>query len=111
MISYVYVNPNIKRKGGGKKNLKIEEETLLAFGIILFLFLSRRCRRQRQERLKNSRRKEWLHPIFQQEARRVHGQYINLIREVNLVIGKIISGKYDLTFQIELELVTGQTKQ
>ena len=77
------MNPDIKRKGGEKKNLKMEEETLVAFGIILALFLRRR-RRRRQQRLKNSRRKEWVRPIFQQEARRVHGQYNNLVRELSL---------------------------
>ena len=77
------MNPDIKEKGGEKKNLKMEEETLVAFGIILVLFLRRR-RRRRQQRLKNRRRKEWVRPIFQQEARRVHGQYNNLVRELRL---------------------------
>ena len=32
------MNTDIKRKGGEKKTLKMEEQTLVAFGIILFFF-------------------------------------------------------------------------
>jgi hypothetical protein len=33
---------------------------------------------------KNARRKEWVRLIFQQEARRAHGQYHNLVRGLSL---------------------------
>ena len=104
------MNPDIKEKGGEKKNLKMEEETLVAFGIILVLFLRRR-RRRRQQRLKNRRRKEWVRPIFQQEAKEYMASTTTSSESFAWVIGNIISGKYNLTFQIYLELMTGQTKQ
>ena len=101
------MNPDIKEKGGEKKNLKMEEETLVAFGIILVLFL----RRRRQQRLKNRRRKEWVRPIFQQEAKEYMASTTTSSESFAWVIGNIISGKYNLTFQIYFELMTGQSKQ
>ena len=59
------------------------EETLVAFAMILFLFLRRRRRRRRQ-RENIAGRKEWVRPVFQEEARRAHGQYHNLVRELRL---------------------------
>ena len=57
----------------------MEEKTLVAFAIILFLFLA-----IVKDKGTHARRKEWMHLVFQQEARRAHGQYHNLVRELSL---------------------------
>ena len=53
---------------------------LVAFAVILFLLL----RRRRRQAKKSAARKEWVRPIFQDEARRAHGQYHNFVRELSL---------------------------
>ena len=60
------------------------EETLrVAFACILFILMRRR-RQRRLEKRKSSKRKQWVRPIFQEDARRAYSQYHNLVKELGL---------------------------
>ena len=63
---------------------KWRKKHLLRLGSVWLFFFLRRRPRQRQQREKHARRIVWVCPVFQQEARRAHGQYQNLVRELSL---------------------------
>ena len=75
------------------------EETLVAFGIILVLFL-RRHRRRRQQRLKKKEEKSGRVQSFSKKLEEYMVSTTASSESLAWVIGNIISGKHDLTFQI-----------
>ena len=48
------------------------EQTLVAFAMIEFV-----CRRRGQQKEKIARRKEWMRPVFQEEARRASTRFLS----------------------------------